>query len=108
MASEETFVVVVERYVHETEPLLLRLNRTEIGIPVFDEAGEADRFLAAFWEVLGPGYESVEVSARELGELLLERCVDQAGCAIISPPPTLEGGWRVMDLRRFAEVLSEG
>lgn len=108
MASEETFVVVVERYVHETEPLLLRLNGIEVGIPVFNEAGEAGQFLDAFWEVLGPGYEAVEVSARKLGELLMERCVDQAGCAIISPPPTLEGGWRVMDLRRFAEVLCEG
>lgn len=108
MASEETFVVVIERYVQDEEPLLLRLNKAEVGIPVFDEAGEAEEFLRAFWEVLGPGYETKEISARELGELLMERCADQAGCAIISPPPTLEGGWRVMDLRRFAQVLSEG
>lgn len=108
MGSEETFVIVVERYMRGTEPLLLHLNGDEIGVPVFGAIEEAGRFLEAFWEVLGPGFEAVKVSARELEELLVERCVGRAGCAIISPPPTLAGGWRVMDLWRFAEALGGG
>lgn len=105
MASEETLVIVVERYVAETEPLLLWLNGDEVGVPIFDAVDEALRFIEAFWEVLGPGYEPVEVPVEDLGELLLRRCANQAGCAIINPSPSPEEGWQVIELGRFAEAL---
>jgi hypothetical protein len=93
-------VIVGGPEVHD-ELLAIVLDDGE-AIPLFDSVEEAEAFLASTGE-FGEDWRALEVSARELDELLEYQGEEVEYVALSPPPENLEGGMEVQVLYR--EIL---
>ena len=102
--------VIVTRYVGEIEPVCFEVAQGEAGIPIFDTVEDAEEFTEAYWELLGPGVEVLELADNAMGQLLGE-CVDKSEYVIFNPRPVWPSGgsvwWEMVDIRQFTEGLGE-
>jgi hypothetical protein len=74
------------------------------AIPLFDSMEEAEEFLASTGE-FSEGWRALEVSARELIELLEYQGEEVEYVALSPPPENLEGGMEVQVIYR--EILTD-
>jgi hypothetical protein len=74
------------------------------AIPLFDSVEEAEEFLASTGD-FGKNWRALEVSARELIELLEYQGEEVEYVALSPPPENLEGGMEVQVIYR--EILTD-
>jgi hypothetical protein len=104
-------IVLATRCGGETEPVYLEVAEGETGIPIFDTVEDAQEFAEAYRKVLGPGLEALELPDHAMAQLLLGKCVEKTEHVILKPRPIWASGdlvwWEMVDIRQFAEGLSE-
>lgn len=103
-------VVLATRYGGETDPVRLEVAEGETGVPVFDTIEDAEEFAEAYRGLLGPALEALELPDHAMAQLL-RKCADKTEHVILKPRPVGVSGdsvwWEMVDLRQFAEGLSE-
>jgi hypothetical protein len=108
--SEGIVVVLATRYGRETKPVCLEVAEGETGIPIFDTIEDAEEFAEAYRGLLGPALEALELPDHAMAQLL-RKCADKTEHVILKPRPVGVSGdsvwWEMVDLRQFAEGLSE-
>lgn len=104
-------VILVTMYVEGTEPIYFEVADGKAGVPIFYSVEDAKGFAEAYWELLGPGLEALEVPDQAMARLL-RKCAGKTKYVIHKPRPVWDSGdvvwWEMVDIRQFAEGLSEG
>ena len=108
--SEGIVVVLATRYGRETNPVCLEVAEGETGIPIFDTIEDAEKFAETYRRLLDPDLEALELPDHAMAQLL-RKCADKTEHVILKPRPVGVSGdsvwWEMVDLRQFAEGLSE-
>jgi hypothetical protein len=103
-------VIFITRYVERTEPIYFEVAGGKAGVPIFYTVEDAQEFAEAYWELLGPGLEALEIPDQEMAQLL-RKCASKTKYVIHKPRPVWEPGdlvwWEMVDICQFAEGLSE-
>jgi hypothetical protein len=104
-------IVLATRYGKEAEPLCLDVAEGESGIPIFETVEDANEFAEAYREVLEQGLEALELPDHAMAQLLLGKCAEKTEHVILKPRPVRASDdsvwWEMVDIRQFAEGLSE-
>jgi hypothetical protein len=102
--------VLVTRDMGEIRPLYFEVTEGEAGIPIFVAMENAEEFAEAYWDILEPGLEALELPNHAIAQLLGE-CTGYAEYVIFNPRPKQARGdsvwWEMVDILDFLEGLGE-
>jgi hypothetical protein len=104
------FVLVTRCLGGVIQPVNFEVSEGEAGIPIFVAEEDAEEFAEAYWDILGPGTELLELENYAMAQLLGE-CAVRTGYVILNPRPALASGdsvwWEMSNIRDFVEGLGE-